>query len=382
MTSDVVTLTERLVAVDTAPGRSTNPLVSLLVERGRALGAHCAVQDGEHDGVPQQNVVLRFGGDGPAGLVLAGHIDTVPWQADWRATTTAERDGTRLYGRGTCDMKGAVAAMLLAAEAERGALKRPLVLAFTYAEEIGCHGAKALVSPAAAPLLGDLSDAVCLVGEPTDLRPIVEHKGYAIAHVELSGEPAHSSDPWAGADASVALGVLLRELHGLREALRAEGGDGRHAPACTTLNTGLVTAGVARNVVPDRAKVVVELRRLPDADAEVFRTRLAACLEVALAAAPGVSGHVEWIEDNPAFAQPSGDRLVQWLVERTGAEPGVVPFYTEAEFYRVGFGAPSVVIGPGSIAQAHRVDESVAFEQLGAGEALYRDAVRAFCGRG
>src|SRR5690606_33958392 len=132
-------------------------------------------------------------------------------------------------------------------------------------------------------LLGDVSQAVALVGEPTDLRPITAHKGYLILRVELHGEPGHSSDPWAGTDASVGLAVLLRDLHELRENLRREGeqhGDARHHPPGTTLNTGLLRAGTARNVVPDRAELVIELRPVAEQDPVDLRRRVQACVDL------------------------------------------------------------------------------------------------------
>ena len=221
---------------------------------------------------------------------------------------------------------------------------------------------------------------MCLVGEPTDLTPIIAHKGYGCGTVTLTGEPAHSSDPWAGADASQALGTLLRDLHELREALRRDAPPSTlHDPGCTTLNTGLVRAGSARNVVPGSAEVSVELRPLPGADVADLQRRIRACAELASHCAPGVDARVAWEEMRPAFDQPAGDRLVQWLVERTGHAPAAVSFYTEAELYRSGLSVPTVVCGPGSIAQAHRVDESVAFDALGAGQELYEDAIDAFC---
>src|SRR5262245_3751016 len=227
MSGDVVSLTEDLVRVDSAPGRSTTGVAGVGGERVRGLGGHGVLQAGEAKGVAHGSVLARFGGDAAAGLVLAGHLDTVPWEPGFRATTAPERDGRRLYGRGACDMKGPIAAQLLAvAQAVRGgALKRPLVLAYTFAEEIGCDGALALVAGREA--LGDVSQAVCLVGEPTGLAPMVGHKGYWIAHLRLVGVPAHSSRPYLGVDASHALALLLGELHALRQRLlhgsRAEG---------------------------------------------------------------------------------------------------------------------------------------------------------------
>jgi acetylornithine deacetylase len=378
MRPDVVSLTERLVRVDSAPGRPTLPVVGVLAEELRALGAVVRLQDGSHDGVPQRNLVARFGGDAPAGLVLAGHIDTVPWSEGARATTSPERDGTRLYGRGTADMKGAVAAQLEAAASMAEALRRPVVLAWTYAEEIGCHGALHLV--AERSLLGDVSDAVCLVGEPTDCTPIVAHKGYGVVSITLHGEAAHSSDPWAGADASQALGTLLRDLHELRETLRQDSPLSTvHEPPCTTINTGLVQAGTARNLVPPRASVEVEYRPLPGVDLEELQRRIQACVDLACASAPGVTCEMHWEPCRPAFDQTPAARVVEWLVERTGKAPGAVPFYTEAELYREGFGTPTVVCGPGSIRQAHRADEWISFDALGEGQELYRAAIEAFC---
>lgn len=378
MRPDVVSLTERLVRVDSAPGQPTLPVVGVLAEELQALGADVRLQDGMHGDVPQQNLVARFGGDAPAGLVLAGHIDTVPWSTGARATTSPERDGTRLYGRGTADMKGAVAAQLEAAAAMASRLRRPLVLAWTYAEEVGCHGALHLVAERA--LMGDVSAAACLVGEPTDLTPIVAHKGYGGVRITLHGEAAHSSDPWAGADASQALGTLLRDLHELRETLLQDAPLSTvHEPPCTTINTGLVSAGSARNLVPPHATVDVEYRPVPGADIDELRRRIQACADLACASAPGVTCELHWEACRPAFDQTPASRVVEWLVERTGRAPGAVPFYTEAELYRSGFEIPTVVCGPGSIQQAHRADEWITFEALGAGQELYREAIEAFC---
>jgi acetylornithine deacetylase len=387
--SDVVTLTEELVALDSAPGCSTVPVAGALADRLRAAGAVVAVQEGSFGGASQRNVVARFGGDGPAGLVLAGHIDTVPWSPGQRATASPERDGRTLYGRGTCDMKGPIAAQVLAAARAAaggsaagrggGGLRRPLVLMYSYGEEIGCHGALALVERAAP--LGAVRGAACIVGEPTGLQPIVAHKGYAVATLRLRGEPVHSSNPWAGADASVALGVLLVRLHALREELRREGDPGCGLlPPCTTLNTGLVSAGTAENVVPDRASVELEWRPLPGTDGPALRARVQAALDAACAAAPGVRGELVWPEPLPPFSQPRGAPLVAWLASRTGQPPGSVAFYTEAELYRAGLSMPAVVCGPGSIEKAHRVDESILFDELEAGLALYADAIAEFCG--
>lgn len=381
MALDVVKLTEELVRVDSAPGQSTSAVAGVVVERLRGLGASVVLQPGEAKGTAHVNVLARLGGDGAAGLLLAGHMDTVPWTPEFRATTTPVRDGRKLYGRGTCDMKGGIAAQLVAAESFArggGPLRRPLALAFTFAEEIGCDGALALV--ASRERLGDLRGAACLVGEPTGLKPMTGHKGYWIAELSLAGVPAHSSRPTLGADASRALALLLGELHALREELARSSVAAGFEPPQTTLNTGLISAGLARNVIPDRAQVTVELRPVPGIDAERLKSAVAGCLQRAVAQVPGTSGELTWIETMPAFGQSPQAPIVGWLRERTGAAPGVIPFYTEAELFRAGLGVDAVVCGPGSIDQAHRTDESVLFDELEAGVALYADAIASFCG--
>lgn len=379
--AEVVAIAGELVRRASPSSASNQVVADFVAERLRQAG--CRVERIEYRdaaGVGKVNVVAKLG-RGAGGLTFFAHTDTVPAD-DWAAGApfTPEVRQGRLYGRGACDMKGPIAAMLqAAARAARGRpLRRPLALAFTFAEETGCDGALALVDARAA--LGDLSGAQCLVGEPTGLRPMTGHKGYWIAQLSLSGVPAHSSRPHLGADASRALALLLAGLHELRQRLAA----GPHAagfdPPHTTLNTGLLSAGQARNVVPDRAEVTVELRPVPGADAAALRAALEDCLRRATAAVPGTSGTLRWVEAMPAFGQPPGAPLVDWLAARTGAAPGVVPFYTEAELYRAGLGTPACVCGPGSIDQAHRVDESIAFEELAAGEELYAEAIAAFCG--
>jgi acetylornithine deacetylase len=175
--------------------------------------------------------------------------------------------------------------------------------------------------------------------------------------------------------------VLLRELDELRERLRAAAPpDSRHRPPCTTLNTGRVEAGTADNVVPDRARVSLEWRPLPGEDAAALRAAVQAALERACAARPGVAGTLRWPDALPAFHQPPDHALVRFCEQASGQASGVVPFYTEAELYRGGLLLPTVVCGPGSIAQAHRVDESILFDELEAGADFYSAAIAHFCG--
>ena len=374
---DTVTLTEEFVSFDTVSVRSNEAFCGRVAELIEPLGGAVRLQRKPGDST-QVNLLARFGPEGRGGLALAGHTDTVPFDGSMRATNTPERDGRRLYGRGTCDMKGAIAAMVHAAtqlgRPGLAALKKPLWMAFTFEEEIGCHGAKLLAETAPLPV------DHALIGEPTGLRPVTLHKGYVVGRVTVQGQPCHSSDPTQGAsalhgaaravDALLALAVRWRERR-----------DEAFAPPWPSLNVGLLGAGTARNVVPDRATFTVEMRPLPGQQPAELFDAVRQTVAAAIATVPGASPlgfQLEEVESNEPLATPPDDALAAWLAERTGAQPGSVPFYTEgAIFGRMG--APTTICGPGEIAQAHRVDEWVELDALLAATALYRAAIEEFC---
>jgi len=367
-----LTLTERLVAEDSVSARPNRSVCERIAEAVEPLGG--VVRWVPKPGDPGHvNVLVRFGPDRPGGLALAGHADTVPWDDSMRATTSPERSGGKLYGRGTCDMKGAIAAMVCAAAGtERARLKKPLWLAFTFEEEIGCHGAKHLAEVA------PLGVERCIIGEPTGLRPVTLHKGYVIAEARFAGTPCHSSDPDAGASAVHAAAravdaVLARGLQ-WREDVPAT----PLVPPYPTVNVGLISGGTARNVVPEAARFTIEMRPLPGSDPSAMLDQLEADVVAAAATVSGVTPTFVRKElDRPFGADPHGP-LVAWLREKTSSDVASVPFYTEAAFFQM-MGAEVCVCGPGEIAQAHRVDEWVAMDALGAAEVLYREAIEEFC---
>jgi acetylornithine deacetylase len=279
-----------------------------------------------------------------------------------------------MYGRGTCDMKGAIAAMLCAAAAvDRTRLRKPLYLAFTFEEEIGCHGAKLLETTT------PLSAEHCIIGEPTGLRPVTLHKGYLTAVCDFRGVPCHSSDPDQGASAVHAAARAVDGLLGLagRWKERADPRCGL-TPAWTTMNIGTFQGGTARNIVPEAAAFTIETRPLPSTDTERLVDELREVLALAAASVPGVSFELGRIEQDQSFHTADDAPLTAWLVERTGHPPATVPFYTEAAIFNR-MGAATVVCGPGEIAQAHRVDEWVELDALEAASDLYRAAIEEFC---
>jgi acetylornithine deacetylase len=368
-------LTERLVSVDTVSARPNAPIIAELTELLQGLGAWTTVQQ-KPDDPGQVNLIGRLGpAEGAGGLLLAGHTDTVPWDESMRATTAPERDGRRLFGRGTCDMKGAIAAMVCAAQrVDAGALRKPVWFGFTFQEEIGCLGAKELAH-------GPLSLPVehCIIGEPTGLRPVTRHKGYAIARVHLRGVPCHSSDPDQGVNAIHAGARAVDALLALAERWKRRdvpAGDLR--PPWTTLNIGVFDGGVARNMVPERAAFTVEVRPLPGLDPGDLLSEVEQVARAASETVPGIGFRFERVEaDEPLFTADD-EALVRWLVERTGSPPSTVPFYTEGAIFTA-MGARTVICGPGEIAQAHRVDEWVEIDALEQAAVLYRAAIEEFC---
>ena len=372
-TRDPVSLTEELISYDTVSHLPNEGFCARLSELIEPMGARLSryYKPGDQG---QVNLLARFGPEEDGGLALAGHTDTVPYGAEMRATIAPERDGRRLYGRGACDMKGAIAAMLHAcSRIDPGSLRKPLWLAFTFQEESGCHGAKLLEH--LAPLRVDQ----CIIGEPTGLRPAVRHKGYAAGVFRFRGSPCHSSDPKQGASAIHGAARVIDSLLGLASDWESRGDpDCGLAPPWTTMNIGLVEGGSARNVVPEHASFVFEIRPLPGQDAQQLFDEASNRASEAVSGIAGVDVEFEPHEQDQPLATDPTTPLVRWLVERTGEETITVPFYTEGPtFDRMG--ARTCICGPGEIAQAHREDEWVELDALEAASDLYVDAIKEFC---
>ena len=369
---DVVTLCESLVSIDSVSARPNRPVCARIAAELEQAGARITWQEKVGDS-GQVNVIAAFGPDGPGGLALAGHADTVPWDRSMRATDRPERDGRRLYGRGTCDMKGGIAAMVVAASVGCPPLKRPLRLAFTFQEEVGCHGIKHMAS------VGPLQVEHTIVGEPTGLRPVTAHKGYVVVRVVARGRPCHSSDPDRGISAIHAVARAIDAALRMGASWKDEAPPSRLLPPWSTLNVGLVRGGSARNVVPEHAEFTVEMRPAPGVEPRSLIAALRDTVRAAaIDAAPGVE--LEFIEDDidGPLDTPEARPLVRFCVEQTGQSPGTVPFYTEAPTLSE-MGATVVVCGPGSIEQAHRQDEFVEMDALEGAVVLYRQAIREFC---
>ena len=315
------------------------------------------------------NLFATLGPDRPGGVILSGHTDVVPvadqpWSRDPFALHA--QDG-RLYGRGSCDMKGFVAACVaMAPEFAQRALAVPVHFAFTHDEEVGCLGAQALT---AWMQREGLRPAAAVIGEPSMMRVIDGHKGCFEYTTRVTGLEGHGSDPDRGVNAAEVAARIALHLAGLRAALRARApADCPFAPPYTTLNIGRISGGVAHNVIPGAARLDWEMRPVQPGDAAFVKAELAALtaeLEASMQAVhPGAGIATDTIAEVVGLA-PAPDTAARRLVMAlTGANTtGLVAFGTEAGLFQQA-GIPSVICGPGDIAQAHTPDEFLARDQL------------------
>jgi acetylornithine deacetylase len=373
----------RLVAFDTTSSEGNLEVVDWLADRLDRPGIEIE-RNLSPDG-RKANLCVRIGPESGAeegaGLVLSGHLDTVPanepgWTSDpWELT-----DGDdRWVARGACDMKGFIAlAVAQAAEIEPASLSSPLALLLTYDEEVGSLGAQRFVATAGerAPLPRRL-----VVGEPTSLEAVRLHKGHLWLRLEVEGKSAHSGTPQLGRNAVVAASRAVLALERLAAELAGEHpAQGEHFPEVpyVALNVGRFAGGRAVNVVPDRAQVDFGLRLLPGMEAQPFVDRVRETLRPVLEGDPWSAEVVNW---SPPLLTPGGSPLVseiQSLVDQT--ETRSVPFSSDAGTL-VRLGHDCVLWGPGSISVAHRPNEWIAKAQLErAGELIGRLIARC-CGR-
>ncbi|WP_198670693.1 acetylornithine deacetylase [Oceanicella sp. SM1341] len=365
---DTTAILADLIAFPTVSSASNLELIAYAADRLGACGASLSLSLDEAG--QKANLFATLGPEQDGGVMLSGHTDVVPvTDQDWRTDpfAMAERDRL-LFGRGACDMKGFLAATLAFAGTLQGRrLARPLHFAFTYDEEVGCMGGRAL----AEQMRGmPFRPAVAIVGEPTEMRIIEGHKGCCEYTTVFTGLEGHGSRPDRGVNAVEYAVRYVSRLMELREELRARcPATSRFEPPWTTLQVGRISGGHAHNVIPGRCELDWELRPVTAADGPFLREaidRFAAetLLPEMRALAPTaeilrhVVGEIDGLEPVP---DNEARRIVAELTGANGAE--LVAFGTEAGLFQE-LGLDVVVCGPGSIAQAHKPDEYVSLEQL------------------
>lgn len=354
-----------LVACADLPGSSNARIADCVLGHLRGAGLDPVVLPGpEGDRV---NIWASIGPRDVPGMILSGHMDVVPvegqaWTSDpFRLTAR----GGRLYGRGTSDMKGFLACILAAIPDFRAVrLARPLHLAFSYDEEIGCRGVGHMLTALpslAVPPLG------CIVGEPTDMRPVLSHKGKQSTRLVMTGRAAHSSRPEAGVNATYAGAEMLLAIRELNAALATDGPfDPRFDPPHSTAVAGVVRGGTAVNIIPDRCEIQMEVRSIPGQSAADVTAQMLQRLTALVGAGTALSVAHEVLSSYPALP-PAQDAALAKLMQRlTGQVPlQSVSYGTEAGLFHAA-GIPAIICGPGRIDRAHRPDEYILPEELAA----------------
>ncbi|MAC39411.1 MAG: acetylornithine deacetylase [Oceanicaulis sp.] len=356
-----------LVAFDTTSRNSNLPLIDHVEAKLATLGAVCE-RIPNADGT-KANLHARFGPAVDGGVILSGHTDVVPvdgqpWSTDpWSLT---EKDGL-LYGRGTCDMKGFSACILALAPAFAAAdLKKPLHIALSYDEEVGCLGAPALIDRI---MDGPVKPAIVVVGEPTGMKVVTAHKGLFSLTVKLRGREAHSSLVKDGACAVTHAVPLMQYLVDAAAKMEAAApADSPFNPPYGTLTIGQMHGGTALNILALEAEFASLMRPAPWDDVKAIEKGLrerAAAIEAKMReGAPEARIEIKVRSDVPAFA-PEVDGAAERLARQLTGDNStrVVSYGTEAGQFQAA-GLSVVVCGPGSITQAHQPDEFVAIDQL------------------
>jgi len=360
-------LLARLVAFDTTSSNSNLPLISFVEGYLKGFGIdsqRVPTADGQ-----KTSLFASIGPKGIGGIGLSGHTDVVPvigqaWDTD--PFTMVERDG-KLFGRGTADMKGYLACVLaMVPDLVARPLKTPFHIVFSYDEEVGCTGVR--------PMIAELGKTLPLprmvwVGEPTEMGVVDAHKGPVRWRVDVQGRAAHSSMSHLGVNAITYAGRMLAELARMEEELKAQPRDLRFEPPYTSLQVTEIVGGTASNIVPVPCWFGWEIRALPGFDHRPLDERLRRfaaqhCLPEMYSVAPEAAIDITITNQVPAFGADTKSGIVPLTLKLAGQnETYAVSYATEAGLFQLG-GSPSIVCGPGNIAQAHTPNEFLRVEEL------------------
>src|SRR5271155_4292726 len=362
---------ERLIAFNTVSRDSNLGLIEWARDYLQGFGAKTRLT---RDATGKKaNLFATLGESDKPGLILSGHTDVVPVDGqDWNTDpfVATEREG-KLYARGSADMKGFIGIVLaqapkFVAALNENRLDAPLHYALSYDEEVGCLGVRGLIRDLEE---NSIRPAGCVVGEPTSMQPIIAHKGTHRFRCAVHGREAHSSYVTHGVNAieyAARLVVFIREI--ADRLAQTEQRDYGFTVPYTTLSTGLIQGGIAANVVPRDCTFHFDMRTLPQASPEALYQEIRAHAEALAAEMRTVDAQsgidLQWLSQTVGLAAAETDAIVQWAMQLSkNFSVGKVSYGTEAGLFQK-MGVPTVICGPGDIAQAHRPNEFVALEQL------------------
>ncbi|WP_166360246.1 acetylornithine deacetylase [Pseudomonas akapageensis] len=367
-------LLARLIAFNTVSRESNLALIEFIRDYLASFGCESELLFNAER--TKANLFATLGPRDRGGVALSGHTDVVPvdgqaWTVD--PFTLSEHDG-KLYGRGTADMKGYLACVLAAVPRLLAKpLRLPVHLAFSYDEEVGCLGVRSLLE---ALEQREHKPIVCIIGEPTEMRPVLGHKGKLAMRCCVQGAACHSAYAPQGVNAIEYAARLIGRLGQIGQGLAAKDShDERFDPPYSTVQTGMISGGRALNIVPAECQFDFEVRALPDFDAQQVADQLQEYAREELlpqmqAVQPRTSIRFQPLSAYPGLATDPHSEAAELIAQLSGSrEFGTVAFGTEGGLFAQA-GIPTVVCGPGSMDQGHKPDEFVSLDQLAACDAM------------
>ena len=361
-----------LVSIPSVSSLSNVPVVNYALQQ---LDASCWKIDRypytDPAGTAKVNVVASTAPKSTVELALVCHTDTVPFDPGWKEAVDPQLRAGRLYGRGSCDVKGFLACILAAvSKVDLKRLSKPLAIVLTADEEVGCVGAKELKRKNA------LRARYAIVGEPTRLHPVRAGKGYALAEIVVYGKEAHSAFPERGRSAIYDAARVLSRLERVAKAL-ASRKNRDFDPPYTTVNAGLIHGGTAKNIVPGECRITVEWRPIPGENPARAAQLIRGELRELGRTYPGFRAALVMKRLDPPFAPARTHRLSGLLESLSGRRPATVSFGTEAAHLR---STETVVFGPGDMTVAHKSGEYVSVAELSKCAGYLRAAIERLCG--
>lgn len=375
---------EKLVAFDTTSRESNLDLIGYIREYLSGYGVESLLV--ENDEGSKANLYATLGDPSKPGIMLSGHTDVVPVDGqswDTNPFRMTQKDG-RLYGRGTADMKSFIAIVLaFVPRLLKKGLKTPVHLAFSYDEEVGCIGVRRLIEKLTAM---PVRPAMCIVGEPTSMQVVTGHKGKRSFTAKVRGLEAHSALAPEGVNAIEYAAELIAHLKRMAKKKQADGPfDPLYDVTHTTLHTGTISGGTQLNIVPRACRVEFEFRHVADDDPDAIegeiRNFAKETLEPAMRAVDPATGiDIERVNEIPGLDIDADADVVAFVKALAGRnDHAKVAFGTEAGLFHSRAEIPTVICGPGAIAQAHKPNEFIALEQIAKGETFMQRLMEKVC---
>jgi acetylornithine deacetylase len=365
--------TPSISAFDPNIDQSNQPLIALLGNWFSALGFDISIQL-VPDTRNKFNMLARIG-SGEGGLLLCGHSDTVPFdQGRWKMDPfkMSQADG-RLYGLGSCDMKGFFAFILEALrDIPLASLKKPLYILATADEETSMAGARFFAEQQL------IKPDMAIIGEPTELKPIYKHKGHMAHSINVQGQAGHSSDPTKGVNAIEIMYQAIGKLLDLKGQLAAKYQDDAFSVPQVTVNLGHIHGGDAENRICGHCQLNFDLRAVPGLSDQEATRQIDQALAPIQAQYPQRLSRELMYPSAPSFACKDEQNIIALAEQLTGFKASSANYATEAPYINL-LGCDTLVLGPGSIEQAHQPDEFISLDYVAPTVKVLRQFIQSVC---